>query len=488
MKLPFVALTALLLLAPTPALAESGLVTVATSDQLAAAMQAATAGDTIELLDGDYTIGTLTGKTGPITIKARNTGGAVVTGGSLQVVNSSHITVEGLTWKNVVSYSTLGLIGSQHVRLTRNHFQFTPHPAPDPAKSYHWVFIGGTNSAHNRVDHNLFEGKTLTGNYVDIVGTAPQISQYDRVDHNHFRASPPQYDAGGNIKNGGEAIRVGVSNVSESSGFAVVEHNLFEDCDADPEIISIKSDDNVVRYNTIRHSFGSVTARRGDRNAYYGNFFLGAGKHGAGGIRLYGDDQKVYNNYFEGLTGTRFQAALQVGGGDIGYDADPANSATWGKHWPVRRAVIAHNTFVNNVATIEIAGDYPQYNVPPLDSVIADNVVKGAHGALFNQVLAPVNHTYAGNIARPTGAATLGVSVPRSAIRVADPRLGLDGELYRLRPGSPAINAASGRYPYLTTDMDGQARSRPDAGADERSWEPVTERPLTAADVGVSAP
>ncbi|MFI2435186.1 polysaccharide lyase 6 family protein [Streptomyces sp. NPDC018693] len=468
------------------------LVTVSTSAQLSAALKAAKAGDTIELLDGSYTIGTLTGKSGtataPITIRAKNLGRAVITGGHLSIVDSAHIIVSGLTWKNTVKFDTLSIIDSQYVRLTRNHFAFAPEPSPVPDKSYHWVFISGTDSGHHRVDHNLFENKTLIGNFVDIVGTEPQISQYNRVDHNHFRNAVPQYDAKGKLKNGGESIRVGVSTVSESSGYNVIEHNLFEDCDADPEIVSIKSDDNIVRYNTIRHSSGAVTARRGDRNSYYGNFFFGDGKAGTGGIRLYGDDQRVYNNYFEGLTGTGFLAALQLGGGDIGYDADPTDRKAWSKHWPVRRAQIVNNTFVNNVSNIEIAGDYTSYNYPPVGSLIADNIVVGSQGALFKEALEPVNHTYAGNIAHPTGTATVGVSAPPSAIRVTDPRLTNDTGLYRLADGSPAIDAASSRYPYVHADMDGQARALPDVGADEWSRAPVLRRPLDMTDVGVNAP
>jgi len=55
------------------------------------------------------------------------------------------------------------------------------------------------------------------------------------------------------------------------------------------------------------------------------------------------------------------------------------------------------------------------------------------------------------------------------------------------RPGqaSPAINTGQGTYPFVTTDMDGQARdAMPDVGADEIAQGAVTHRPLTPADVG----
>ena len=34
-----------------------------------------------------------------------------------------------------------------------------------------------------------------------------------------------------------------------SSGFTVLEHNPFEDCDRDQEVVSVKSCDNIVRHN-----------------------------------------------------------------------------------------------------------------------------------------------------------------------------------------------------------------------------------------------
>jgi hypothetical protein len=71
----------------------------------------------------------------------------------------------------------------------------------------------------------------------------------------------------------------------------------------------------------------------------------------------------------------------------------------------------------------------------------------------------------------------------------ADPRLKLDASgLYRLQAGSPAINRASGSFPFVKLDMDGQPRDRkPDIGADEFSSKPVVNRLLTPADVGPEA-
>ncbi|MEV8443931.1 polysaccharide lyase 6 family protein [Actinosynnema sp. NPDC051121] len=441
---------------------------VTDSDRLRHALADARAGDRIVVADGRYAIGGMTGRNGtaakPITVVAAHRGRAVVEDGQLEVANSSHVTFEGLEWTN---RSTLKITGSNHVRLTRNHFRLTEEA------QLSWVLVQGGNSHHNRIDHNLFEHKRQLGNFITIEGSETRQSQHDLVDHNHFRDIGPRAD------NEMEAIRVGRSTISRSSGFTVVQSNLFENCDGDPEIVSVKSNDNTVRYNTFRASQGTLSHRHGNRGSFHGNFFLGEGKAGTGGIRLYGEDHKVYNNHFEGLTGSGYDAALQIDGGDV--DVSGALNA----HWRVYRATVVNNTFVDNTSNIEVGANY---TFPPVDSTIADNVVTGGRGKLFNELKTPVDSTYAGNLAWPTGTATVGLTAPSEAVRTADPLLIRVGPVHRLGAGSPAIDAGTGHHPFVTDDMDGQPRvGLTDVGADEWSTAAVVRGPLRASDVGPNA-
>ncbi|MER7455917.1 chondroitinase-B domain-containing protein [Micromonospora sp. NPDC126480] len=453
---------------PTPSVPPPGgtVVNVSSSAQLTTAMANAAPGHTIVLADGNYSIGKLNARNGtasnPITIMAAHQGRAVIAGGQLEVLDSSYVTFSGLTWRNS---NTLKITSSNHVRLTRNHFRLTE------SSSLKWVIIQGANSHHNRIDHNLFEEKHQLGNFITIDGSATAQSQYDLIDHNHFRNIGPR------ATNEMEAIRVGWSAISRSSGYTTIESNLFENCDGDPEIISVKSNDNTVRYNTFRTSQGTLSLRHGNRSQVYGNFFLGGGKPGTGGVRVYGQDHTIYNNHFEGLTGTGYDAALQLDGGDV--DTSGALSA----HWRVYRATAVHNTFVNNVSNIEIGANY---TLAPVDSTVANNIVVGNHGRLFNEVKIPTNMTYAGNIGWPTGSASIGITV---GVRTVNPLLTKQGEVYRIASGSPAVNTATGNYPFLAQDMDGQARSGiADVGADELSNTPVRRSPLDVTDVGINAP
>ena len=88
----------------------------------------------------------------------------------------------------------------------------------------------------------------------------------------------------------------------------MVEYNLFEKADGDNEAISVKSSDNIVRYNTLRNSRGEITLRHGNRNRVDGNFIIG----GISGIRFFGNDHVIVNNVVQGISGK----PIQVGSGD----------------------------------------------------------------------------------------------------------------------------------------------------------------------------
>ncbi len=173
-------------------------------------------------------------------------------------------------------------------------------------------------SGNNKIDYNVFDGKTQPGKFIVIDGNIDQQSRSDTISYNLFKNNGPRVD------NEKESIRVGVSALTRSSGFTVLEYNRFEDCDGDPEVVSIKSCDNIIRYNTFVRCLGTLSLRQGFRNTAEGNYFFGEGKTaifngstiGCGGIRVYGKDHKIINNYFSGLTGSKWDAAITITNGD----------------------------------------------------------------------------------------------------------------------------------------------------------------------------
>ena len=389
-------------------------VMVADSAQLTEAVGAVTPGDCLVLGDGVYSAPVLAMKKGtaqaPIVLRAAHRGAASFSG-DVTVSGSSYVVVEGFVFPGATGIS---FVDSDHCRITRSKFLDGP------------ADVHGSSS-FCRIDHNEFGPKNSNGNMARPTG----LSTNTRIDHNHFHDVSP---AGGN---GRETIRLGCCGAmfDYHDQFNVVEYNLLISCSGEAEMISVKSSSNIVRYNTIRRSSGTLTLRAGRKNEVYGNYVFGEGKQG--GLRIYEDDHKIYNNYFE--TGS----ALSANGGG-------------GGHAPVRRLLVVHNTFVGNVS---LSGE---------GNVVANNIVIGA--------LSAGGATAQANLV--TGAAA-GAGLTRM------------GDVLSIGAMGPARAAAMGSYPFVSDDIHGQPRAgKADLGAEEWAADPAPgrRRPLTPADVGPDSP
>jgi hypothetical protein len=364
---------------PIPATART--VDVASAAALSDALEAVGGGTTLVLADGtydgDFTVrGVSATPEAPVVVRAANPGRAVVGSGSTLVVKgSAHVVVADLTFRSGAS-TLLKLESSNNVRVTHNTFD-RGGAGEDSSK---WLYIGGADSHHNRVDHNTFQNKTDPGNYLTLDGSTTQVSQHDRIDHNRFRKIGPR------AENEKEAVRLGWSDISMSSGFTVFEYNLLEECDGDPEVVSVKASDMTVRYNTVRRSQGVLSLRHGDRNSLYGNVILGEGRPGTGGIRMYGADNRVFDNYVAGTTGTGYDSALSIDGGD----ARPGGELN--RHHRVDNAVVVFNTLVDNATGIVIGGNYPE---PPVNLVVENNLLADSGDVL--QLRPPASGSLANN-------------------------------------------------------------------------------------------
>lgn len=448
----------------------------------------------------------------PIIIRAEAIGGVTLTGASHFVFKkSAYLTLEGFVFDGKGEDSLVKLEGSNNIRITRNVFEL------ETSESIKWVFIGGVwndntlpfefPSHHNRIDHNIFQNKMTPGHYITVDGSFEENggneiyhqSQYDLIDYNHFRNNGPR------AVNEQESIRIGWSEMSNSSGYTMVEHNLFEDCDGDPEIVSVKSSDNIIRHNTFVASYGTLSLRHGNRNRVESNYFFGDGKGigtspagsslYTGGIRIYGTDHMIINNYMEGLNGTRWDAPITLTLGD----AIDGESSNLSKHFRAERVTIAYNTLVNNDHGIEIGFDNnDNYQKDLEDIIIANNLITGFENSLIEIVDTDndqgSNITWLNNLFYPTddaeilqGAST--TSFDDNAVISEDPNLELDEieEVWKTSANTPLYeNAISSEI--IAADIEGQSRpliSNP--GADHYSLESIRFRPLTKDDVGPNA-
>jgi hypothetical protein len=428
------------------------------SGALGGAISGAQPGDCLVLADGNYMFPGISKRgtaDAPIVIRAANRGKAVVPGGNISLSNSAYVVIEGLTF---TSSGSISFNSSEYCRLTRTRFNPTNQAAND------WVTMNGTTH-HTRIDHNDFGPKTQVGNTIMFGGEGSQIVQYNQVDHNFF------HDISGGGGNGWETLRMGLSGRAQTKGFNIAEFNLFKGATGDPETISVKSSDNIIRYNTYRATNGEITLRHGNRNLVYGNFMLADGLTEARGMRVLGADHRIFNNYIENINRT---AGILLRGG-----SDPAENASGTAFYAVYRTHIVNNTLVGGRGIAVGSTD-----IPPRDCVVANNIVVNASGAGIVDV--GMGTKIENNIVFPMGGgATIGVM---TGVQMIDPMLMKMDGVFRLTAGSPAIDAAMGNYAYVMDDMDGHARNKPDIGADELAPGIITRRPLTEADVGPNAP
>lgn len=481
---------------------------VTSSSALQTAVTAANPGDVIIVRNGTYSNFSATlrpyGTSGnPITIKAETIGGVILTGTSRFTFNKAyHAILEGFIFNCTGNSTMVKLEGCHNIRITRNVFETAQ------TSSSKWVYIGGVYddtvapyqylSHDNRVDHNTFQNKTMPGHYITIDGTNEVIqSQNDRIDHNYFKNNSPR------AVNEQESIRIGWSNMSKSSGYTTVEYNLFEDCDGDPEIVSVKSCDNVVRHNTFLRSYGTLSLRHGDRNRIEGNYFFGGNKaigtspDGAtlytGGIRIYGSDHVIINNYMEGLNGTKWDAPITLTQGDV-----ISTSTNLSSHFRAENVTIAYNTLVNNTNGIEIGfSNNGAYNKALSNIKIMNNLITGSQNALVaikDGNDQGSNITWANNLIYPTGSATTISGATSTAFNTGmvvneNPNLTFDATIgvWRTTDTSPTYNNAV-TTETVNQDIEGQTRplvSNP--GADHYSLESVRYMPMTPDTVGPNA-
>jgi poly(beta-D-mannuronate) lyase len=441
------------------------------------AVASAQPGDHIILANNTYTTsGRITLRArgtfdAPIVVTAESIGGVTIGGdGGFLVDDSSYLVIRGFVFR----HGTEGGLGleintSDHVRVSRNLFALRNGSA---AK---WLLVNGGSKV--RIDHNRFENKTTESSLLLVDPDANDVlATYALIDHNYFRAvSTPNDDTG-------EAVRIGWSGAQNQSGYAVVQHNLFEDCDGDAEVISNKSSDNLYRHNTFRSNRGSLVLRHGDRARVEGNYFLS----NTGGFRMYGDNHTVLGNYFSGNNGslTSVLATFVIGSGTTAADGSDTDGAEYDQP---NGGTIAFNTLVANTNHFVIGRGSGQ-PLAARNIRFGNNIAVGSSGELvYYYGNAPQNFTWEGNILHGTARG----DIP-SGYRIVDPQFttGTDG-VRRLTSASPARDAAASSTFYTTTntDLDGHPRAEPkDTGADEYSTAPIQRHPLSPTDVGPSGP
>ena len=382
-------------LAATTAHAEERVVT--SGDELPNVIDASQPGDVIVLRDGqwnDVFIHVTAGgaKDKPLTIRAQTPGKVVLGGSSKLKLAAPHVVVDGLLFQGgALDDGQVIHFNSDHGRVTNCAvIDYNPR---EVATGYYWVFFEGH---YNRLDHCLLKNKNHQEPVIGNAGGGSKPSdsktpsRHNTVDHCYFLDIPHVRG-----RNGREIFRIwgygGNEELGDDGSFFTIERNLFERAHGEGnEIISLKSNRNVVRGNTIRATRGEITNRSGNFNRIEDNIILADGQDGAGGIRICGQKHVVRGNYIEGAgaginvyAGEHFESDLTGKFEPVVRERAPLKRVP--RYGQVREATIENNTLADIAGhDLYIGGGY-KFGWPKAQRVLAPEACRIAGNVIIKR-------------------------------------------------------------------------------------------------------
>ena len=326
----------------------SNVVLVTNQQELKEAIQNAKAGDDIIMKNGTYADVEIkfTGEgteNSPIKLRAETPGEVFIEGTSSLEISGNYLQVSGLFFRNghspkanVIAFRTSKTNVANHSTVTDCVILDFNNLERDQDNL--WVQFYGK---HNTLSNCYIAGKTNGGPTVrvDLKGNQ-SIRNYHKIINNHFGPRPRKGGARG------ETIQLGSSFTSMSPSNTLIANNLFEECNGEVEIISSKTNFNIIKNNVFYKSEGSVVTRHGNYVSVDGNYFIGDGVNEQfGGVRIINTGHWVTNNLFYKIKGKNFRSPIAVMNG---IPKSPLN-----RYNQVTDVVVAYNTFVDSDAPFQ---------------------------------------------------------------------------------------------------------------------------------------
>jgi poly(beta-D-mannuronate) lyase len=353
---------------------------VSNENEIIIANKNAKSGDTIVLKNGNWNniaikLNCKGTKENPIVFIAETKGKVIINGNSKLLIGGDYIIVDGLYFTNgysgvdaVIKFSINKNEIANNCRVTNtviNDFN-----NPKRLDENYWVALYGKN---NRIDHCTFLNKKNLGVLLAVILEDDRSrANFHSIDHNHFGFRIPL------ASNGGEIIRVGVSEHCEFNSNTKIEDNFFEKCDGETEIISIKSCQNVVKNNLFKECQGAVVLRHGNYNIIANNVFLGNNKKGTGGVRVINKGHLIVNNFFYKCKGEDFRSPLSIMNG---VPNSPAN-----RYVGVSDAVIANNSFYDCTPISFCEGKSEERSLQPKNVQFLNNLFYNKTDSTFYHI------------------------------------------------------------------------------------------------------
>ncbi len=333
------------------------------------ALEKARPGDTLIIRNGEYSDLRLEWKASatsenPVVVAAQTPGGVRLSGRTSLHISGSGLEVRGLLLQGCVAdKGTLVEFRNGDELATGCRLTECVIDACNPARrdvNYSYVHLYGRG---NRVDHCSFTGKLNLGvTLIVMLSYSDCDENYHSVDHNYF-GPRPVYGS-----NGAETIRVGTSQQCMQNSRSKITDNLFDRCNGEVEVVSIKSCENTIARNVFYECQGVLALRHGDRNVAEGNLFIGHGVRNTGGIRIVGEDQVVRGNTMLGLAGERFFSALALMYG--------VPNSLPNRYMQVQRTIVEDNVFEACRSIDFTAGKDFERTLPPAGTVWRNNRVE----------------------------------------------------------------------------------------------------------------
>ena len=436
---------------------------VSTVFELKAAIASAKPGQSIVMKDGIWKnavidFNSTATESQPITLCAQTPGKVILKGNSTLTFSKPNLIVDGLVFKNgKIDKGSVINLNSDNCRLTNTAII---NYNPDDFKiGYYWVYFQGN---HNRMDHCYLTGKS---NMNPVVQNFEENARYNKVDSCLVKDIPYVKHA-----NGREIFRIFGYGHADQTGndgaYFTVEYNLFDHAHGEgTEIVSLKSNYNIVRFNTVIASKGGLVGRRGKNNTFEGNIVLGQEMEGSTGIRVAGSNHMVINNYVadvaeDGLrliTGEYFEKSLT--------SHFAAKKKDLPKYLQVKNGYFAQNTIVNcGGHGIDIGYNYEshwpdlQMILLPENNRFVNNLVSNCKGNSINAAVQDKNkpldifsfkpNYFQGNV---VWGSPVSITPIPAGIQSVNPKLtfGKDG-FYRPESDSPA--SENGALPPTKTE------------------------------------
>ncbi|MFK8061215.1 MAG: chondroitinase-B domain-containing protein [Polaribacter sp.] len=384
--------------------------TVNNQTQLNTAIANASAGSTIILANGTYSnlqinINKNGTSSSPISIKAETVGQVFIEGKSNIQMGGSYILFEGFVFRNasnlvvssdrIESLITFRSNGNECNNCTVTNIKIDSYNGTTTQNEavFKWILLYGS---YNEISHSSFIGKNGIGSIIND-NRSDNLADYHKIHHNYFASRK----AVGNVNdlNDQDAIRIGVSTTSLSDSFTEIYDNFFYDWEGEVEIISNKSGKNKYYNNTFRDYSGTLTLRHGNGCEVFNNYFLANNRILSGGIRVIGEDHKIYNNYISGVNALKPNGSRASTTGAINISNGRPNSELSG-YFQVKNLTVVNNTFVDcdygfRVGT-KVKSDL---TLAPENIVLANNIMLNTSTNAFDiQTNATGNSKSEGNI------------------------------------------------------------------------------------------